>query len=303
MHAGGAAEAGGTARGRGAGALLVGLLLGTAATALAAALLAPPAYELVEALAPGRFPFQRVFRRLAMLLALGALLVGLRRAGVRRLADIGLGRRPGAARAALLGAGTGALVVAGVFLAELALGHRAPSLAALRPALVAQALGSGAAVGLLEEGVCRGALLFPFGPLGGGGLAAANLATSALYSTAHFLRGGGRVHAVDAWSGFRLWAELPGALWDHAEAWVGLFLTGALLYLLAARQGHAWGAAGVHAGAVGALQLLGAATEPVAGRDALFLVDGLLPGWGFSALLALGLLGLAGRRRARPAER
>ena len=173
----------------------------------------------------------------------------------------------------------------------------------MSPLVIAEAAGAGAAVGLLEEAVCRGALLFPFGPMSGAALAAANTVTSSLYATAHFLRGGGRESRVDAWSGFRLWGELPGALGDHVEAWVGLFLTGALLYLLAARQGHAWGATGVHAGAVFALQLLGTVTEPVAGADALFFVDGLLPGWGLSALLAaaLGVL-LARRPRAGGAD-
>jgi hypothetical protein len=284
----------------GLGALVLGLVVGFAATALVSALLAPAAYALVEAVAPGSFPYQRVFRRLTMLVALIALAVGLRLAGVRRLADVGLGGSRAGARVALVGALWGAAAIALVFAAELSLGNRHSSWAQLTPAGAGEALVAGAAVGLLEEGVCRGALLFPFAPLSGAGLAVANVAVSSLYSTAHFLRGGGRARELDAWSGFRLWAELPGALGHHAEAWVGLFLTGALLYLLAARQGHAWGAVGVHAGAVAALQLLGTATEPVAGRDALFLVDGLLPGWGLSALLAVALAVVALRGRPAP---
>jgi len=42
---------------------------------------APPLFAAVDALAPGSFPFQRVFRRLAMLVALLVLIGGLRRAG------------------------------------------------------------------------------------------------------------------------------------------------------------------------------------------------------------------------------
>jgi hypothetical protein len=56
----------------------------------------------------------------------------------------------------------------------------------------------------------------------------------------------------------------------------------------------------VHAGAVAALQWLGTATAPVAGREALFLVDGLLPGWGLSVLLAAALAVVALRGRRAP---
>jgi hypothetical protein len=239
-----------------------------------------------------------VTRRLVMLVALVALVVGVRAAGVRSFADIGLGRWRAHRRAALAGVAWGALAIAAAFGGELALGRRAPSLAAVTPGVLAEAIGAGAVVGLLEEAACRGALYLPFAPMAGASLAAANVATSSLYATAHFLRGGGRPRAIDAWSGFRLWAELPGALADHAEAWVGLFLTGALLYALVARQGHAWGAVGVHAGAVFALQLLGTATAPVPGADSVFLVDGLLPGWGLSLLAGVGLVVVvAGSRR------
>jgi hypothetical protein len=105
------------------------------------------------------------------------------------------------------------------------------------------------------------------------------------------------VTEVDAWSGFRVWRQLPFAVGEHFEAAIGLFLTGALLYLLAARQGHVWGAVGVHAGAVAMLQLLGTATEPVVGRGALFFVDGILPGWGLSIALAAAIGWLVLRRR------
>jgi hypothetical protein len=274
----------------GLGALVVGIAVGFAVTALVSAFLAPAAYALVEAIAPGAFPFQRVFRRATLLVALVALVVGLRAAGVRRLADVGLGAFRRRVRVALAGAVYGALAIVVAFAAEIGFGRRALTPANLAPAAVAEALGAGAAVGLLEEGVCRGALLFPFGPFAGVRLAAANATTSALYATAHLLRGGGRPGTVDAWSGFRLWRQLPRVLVQHIEAWVGLFLTGAILYLVAARQGHAWGAVGVHAGAVVALQTLGVATAQVAGREPLFLVDGLLPGWGLSALLLVVLV-------------
>ena len=288
----------------GAPQLVVGLLVGTLVVALVSALLAPWIFAAVEALAPGRYPFQRVFRRVAMLAALIAVVVGLRRAGVRRLADFGLRRAPDGKRAIWVGVAWGVFAIAAAFGAELALGNRVAAPEALTATKAASLLAGAAAIGVIEEALCRGALLFPFLPLSGVSLVVANGAVSALYATAHFLRGGGKPGAIDAWSGFRLWAELGRAIPDHVEAWIGLFLTGALLYLVARRQGHVWGAVGTHAGAVAALQLLGTATAPAMGRDPLFLVDGLLPGWGLSVLLlgAIGFFAWRGVRAPAPSE-
>ena len=275
------------------GALLAGLALWIGASIVVSSLAAPPLFEALEAWRPGGVPFVRLLRRLAQFVALAGLVLWMRRRGVRSLDAIGLGRPRERAGAIGLGLVAGALVVAAAFGFELAAGNRAASVEALSSARAAKAVAGAAAVGLFEEGVCRGALLFPFAPMGGATLAVANGAVSSVYAVAHFARGGARVDDVDAGSGFRVWGALPRAVADHVEAAVGLFLTGAVLYLYAARQGHAWGAVGIHAGAVLALQLLGTATEPVEGRDALFLVDGLLPGWGLSALLAAALVALA----------
>jgi hypothetical protein len=279
------------------GALLLGLAFLVGAAVVVSALLGPPLFGLIDSLAPGSFPFVRVLRRLAQLVALAGLVVWMRRLGVRRPADIGLGWSVESRRDLVRGLLGGACALAAVFAYELAAGNRRPSASELSLVGATKMLAGATAIGLVEEGVCRGALLFPFAPLAGTPLVVANLGVSSLFSVAHFARGG-RVTEVDAGSGWRVWRELPPAVLHHAEAAVGLFLTGALLYLLAARQGHAWGAVGVHAGAVATLQLVGTATEPIAGRDALFLVDGLLPGWGLSALLALALAFVALRRRA-----
>lgn len=278
------------------GALFLGLALWLGAAVIGSALLGPPLFGLIDSLAPGQFPFVRVLRRLAQVIALVGLVFWMRRRGVRRLVDVGLDWSADRRRDLLRGLLGGVSVLAIVFACELAVGNRRPSLTKLSPVQATKMLAGASVIGVIEEGVCRGALLFPFAPLAGAPLVVANVGVSSLFSIAHFARGGGRFTEVDAWSGFRVWRQLPAAVLDHVEAAIGLFLTGALLYLLAARQGHAWTAVGVHAGAVATLQLLGTATEPVAGRDAHFFVDGLLPGWGLSLLLVLALAVVALRR-------
>jgi len=268
------------------GGLLVVLLLWVGGTVVVSALLAPAAYALVESLAPGRFPFQRVLRRLALLVAVALLVVTSRRLGVRGVRDLGLDafavRRGAFGRAVA----AGATAIAALLLAELLLGTRV-ALWQLTPGEAVAALAGAAVIGLLEEGLCRGALLFPFGRLTGARFWIANVATSAIYATAHFARGGGRPREIDWASGWRVWGEIGPAVGQHFEAWLGLFATGALFYALAWRQGHAWGAVGLHAGAVLALQVGGELSDPARGGRSLFLVDGLLPGYALAALAGM----------------
>lgn len=280
------------------GALVAGLGLWLAVTVVVSSLLAPFAFRAIEAISPGAFPFDRVFRRVAMLVALVHLVVWLRRSGVRRWADAGFtvaGRRSGSfPRWAL----AGMLLAATLFLVDLVTGHRLAAFA-LTPAGVAKALLGGALIGLIEEGVCRGALVFPFGRLRGAALAVAAAAISAVYSTGHFARGRTRLAEIDWTSGFELWGRVGSAIAASPEAWVGLFALGLLFDRLARRQGHVWGAAGLHAGAVAGIQLGSDLTDPAA-AGSLFFTNGLHPAWALTALLALGWLLLA-RVPARPA--
>jgi hypothetical protein len=265
------------------GALLALLLVWVGATVVASSLLAPAVSALVEWAAPGRFPFQRVLRRVAMLVAVLLLVALRRRIGFGGLAGLGLARSPGRWRAAGAAAGAGAAAIAALFAGERALGTRIDAFD-LAPGEVAAALAGAAAIGLVEEALCRGALLFPFGRLTGWRFWVANAATSALYATAHFARGGGRPRTVDWTTGWEIWAEIGPAVGQHLESWTGLAATGALFYALAWRQGHVWGAAGLHAAAVLALQIGGELTDPATGGRSLVLVDGLLPGYPLAAL-------------------
>lgn len=274
-----------------AGALLGGLALWVAVTVVASALLAPFGFRILEGLAPGSFPFDRVFRRVAMLVALLHLVVWLRRANAQTWAAAGFTRagwRTGAAwRAALVGL----LAVGALIAVELAAGTRGLHWQVDASSL-AKALLGGVAVGLLEEGVCRGALVFPFGRLRGAALAACALAISAVYSSGHFARGRTRLAQVDWTSGFELWGRVGSAIAGSPAAWVGLLALGLVFDRLARRQGHVWGAAGLHAGAVAALQIGSDATDP-SPAGSLFFTNGLHPAWPLTALLALAWLALA----------
>jgi len=274
------------------GALLAVVAGWVAVTVVVSALVAPPLFWLVEEVSPGSHSFQRVLRRVAMLVAIAALAVFRRRLGVSSLAEIGLAwsRERGRACGAALVAGVVSIgLAAGV---ELRLGTRVRG-GALTAGEAAETVVGAGLVGVVEEGLLRGAFLFPFGRLAGAGFWSANAAVSALYATAHFARGGGRDAEVGWGSGWAVWAALPRAAAEHGEAWLGLFATGALFYVLAWRQGHAWGAAGLHAGAVLALQVVGETSDPVAGGRSLLLVDGLLPGYGVALLAALAAAVLA----------
>ncbi len=281
------------------GAYFVGVLLWLALSLAASVLLAPLVHPLVEGLAPGRFHFRRVTRRLAQLVALVLAIVGLRRLGVRRFAEVGLGWSSGRARQLLQAAGLGFVFVTLPILAELALGARRPT-GGIGAAALGGILASSALVALLEEGFCRGVLIFPFGRLRGLALAGAAVLNAALFATAHFVRGGMRGSAVDLAAAWQIWAAVPRAVVEYREAWLGLFAVGLALYLYAWRQGHAWGAIGAHFGAVVALQVAGRLGDVAPGAETSFFVDGLLPGYGMAALLGAAILVGWGRELRRP---
>ncbi len=280
------------------GLLLGGLVVWILVTLVVSTFLTPPVFSLVDHLAPGRFPFQRVFRRVALAAALVFLVVWLRRAGIRRFADVGLGWSPGRWRVILINAAVAALVFGGLVALDAALGVR---IWIARPPLtkLLQFVIAAAAIALLEEGLCRGALLFPFGRFTGARFLVAATAVSAVYSLAHYARGSGRTGSTDWRAAWGIWASVPEGAMHFRAALVGLFLAGFFLYLYAWRQGHAWGAIGLHAGAVLGLQVMGALTDPLPGASSYFLANGLLPGWGVSVGLAVGIAILA-RRPPRP---
>lgn len=281
------------------GDLVVLLLVWLGAAVVFSAVAAPAVYWLVDALAPGRFPFQRVLRRVAMLAAIVLLVLLRRRLGVARWADLGLARSRRRWRACGAAALVGGATLTVVFVVERLLGTRI-AVAELSVVGAFEAIAGAAVIGLVEEALCRGALLFPFGRLKSWRFWAGNALVSGVYATAHFVRGGRSPSEVDWGTGWEIWARIGPAVAGHVEAWCGLAATGALFYALAWRQGHVWGAAGLHAGAVLALQIGGGLSDPAVGGRSFFLVDGLLPGYPLAALSTAATIWIwwGGRRQA-----
>jgi hypothetical protein len=274
--------------------LLLGLAAWLVAVVVVSSLAGPWLVAGFDALWPGLYPVQRIFRRVSLFFVLVFLVVWARRLGVRRPADLGLTREGWRSGTAWSGLALGGAVVAALLAIEGALGYRRLEVA-LTPLDAAEMLGGALVIGLFEEAVCRGLLLFPFGRLRGAAFAGAAAAVSALYATAHFARGGRRLETTLDWSvGWEIWASVPRVALAHWQAWLGLFALGLVLYRVAALDGHVWRVAGLHAGAVLALQWGAGLSEPAPGGP-LFFTAGLLPGLPFAALCVFALVGLAWR--------
>lgn len=261
--------------------------------------LAPPLFALIDLVAPGSFPFSRVFRRVASLVAVLLLWILLRRWGVRGWADLGWRPRDGALRRLGVWVAIGAASSVALVGSELLLGDRVWWVdLTLRQA--ARAALAALVIGLVEETVFRGALFLGLAPKLRGGMLVVALASSALYSTVHFARGG-RGRIAGTWDGgLRLWAEVPGAVGNYWQAALGLAMLGLLFCAIAWRRQHLAEAAGFHAGAVLALQWMSGLTATATRGESFWLVDGLQPGWRLTLLMAAVTAVLVLQRRPRP---
>lgn len=286
------------------------LALYVLAVALLGALLAPPAYAVVQALGWTGIPFRRVTDRALLVVALLLLPVLLRRLGLRRRADWGYGVawRP-ALRAAAWGLAGGLLSLGALALALLALGVRHWS-TAVTPGQVAAALAggllSGVAIGLIEETFFRGALYAVWRQQAG--VMAAVLATALMYAAVHFLRGSKSI-TPSGWSaGFAyLYASLAEICqMERLGPFLALVAVGVLLALVRWRAGHiAWGI-GLHAGWVTTIKLARTCTQWDGQAPLAWLApntyDGLTGYLAFTWLLLLCLPLLLWRRPARAVE-
>jgi membrane protease YdiL (CAAX protease family) len=267
------------------------------AAGLAAAAIAYPVFELTSRIAS--WPFHRVYGRIAMLAAAGALVYFSRRFGVANRRDLGYGLPWGRfwAVAAISGA-IGIITAAAGAAFLLAQGIRVVSDPAALSSLGAVArlglvaLSSGVAVALIEETVMRGALHSAVARESGE-LAALGL-IAPLFAVLHFFA---KTH-IDApgWmSGFdllsRSFAPLadPRAVLDSFLAWMTVSLVLSLTRML---TGNIAVAIGLHAGWVFVLRWLQQATGSTATHSAwVGRFDGLLGYWllPWGAAIALAL--------------
>ena len=271
------------------------LALWLVAVIVASSVLAPLSFAVIDRLAPGAFAFSRVFRRVASLVAVLLLWLLLRRWGIRAWVDLGWRRTGVAWRHFAISVAAGGTIAAALVSSELVLGNRAWQVGLTAPQAVLAAVAA-LVIGLVEETVFRGALFLGLASRLRGGLWAIALASSALYSTVHFARGG-RGRVAGTWDGgLRLWAEIPDAMVYYGEAAIGLTILGLFSCAIAWHRQHLAEAAGFHAGAVFGLRCMTGLTAAAAPGQGFWLVDGLQPGWRLTLLMAAVALSLAFRR-------
>jgi len=235
------------------------------AAGLAAAAIAYPVFELTSSVAP--WPFHRVYGRIAMLAAAGALVFWCRRFGVANGRELGYGlpwRRFCAVAAlfAAVGIVTASAGAAFLLLAGIRVVSDPASLAS--PAHLAHlaliALSSGLAVAMIEETVMRGALHSAIARERG--QMAALWLIAPLFAVLHFFAKT-HVDSPDWTSGFHLlagsFAPLGNlrAVLDSLLAWAVVSLVLSLTRIL---TGNIAAAVGLHTGWVVVLRLLQEAT-------------------------------------------
>ncbi len=280
-----------------------------AAAVLLAAALAYPLYVVLHPLRP-EWWFDKIAARVWALLMLLALLWVARRLHLSTKRDWGYGApRPRWLRQFAVGLVAGLATMAPVTVSMLALGLRVPpaglALATVGKALLA-GLGSGLAVGFLEEtffrGLMQGAVVRELGrPL----LAIA--LTSALFAALHFLASTRIPHEQVAWNSGLVLLEAAGRNFATPslilDRLLSLCAVGALLGLASWWTGSIAVAVGLHAGWVWMMRATVGATQLDPSAPLAWLVsreDGYT-GWlvfAWTLVILLAAVGVRGRFRA-----
>ena len=226
---------------------LAKILLYLAVVILAAALLSPPIFWLLDGTI--NFPFYRYFSRTAQITAIVLLVPLLFWLNIRKVSEIGLEKNSRGWRDAVVGLGLGWVPVAllgagylwwGVFRFN----------ADIEGVKIFRIAGTAVVVAVVEEFLFRGVAL---------GLAArsfgrwtAAVAVSLIFAAVHFLKPAKEADAVVYWwTGF---AQIPRILESvpHpvtlAFGFVSLFVAGMILALAALRTRSLWLPIGIHAG-------------------------------------------------------
>jgi membrane protease YdiL (CAAX protease family) len=226
---------------------LLKILLYLAVVVLAAAVLSPPLFWLLDGTI--HFPFYRYFSRTAQVTAIVLLLPLLFWLNIRRADEIGLEKNSRPRRDLLAGLALGLVPVL-----LLGLGYLWAGVYRLQPdweaAKILRIAGTAAVVAVVEEFLFRGVAL---------GLAArtfgrwpAALAVSLVFAGVHFLKPAREADAVVVWwTGF---AQIPRILEAAPPpgvflgGFLSLFVAGLVLALAALRTRSLWLAVGIHAG-------------------------------------------------------
>ena len=240
---------------------------------VAGALLAYPAYLLVDPLNES-WPFHRVAARLAMLLLLIGLVIVLRRLQVSGRADWGCG----VPRAQFIRMLLGALVLGVLSMLPIAAMLFALDVRELKsrvwPGLAGFALAGGGAllaglvVAFVEETLLRGAMFTAIARESGERIAIG--LTALIYAALHFLsrvrsptRMSSGADGLDILAGSFVTFTHPGVI---ADSFLALAAVGVLLGIIRARTGHIAACIGVHAGWVCVIGVLRRALGAHPGR-------------------------------------
>lgn len=276
-----------------AAGLVSGILAWLACVVVLSGLASPALYHGSEALGLG-YPFERIFNRSLMAAAvvlLFPLWLYWGRPDPKAFGLVWPGAKP-VLQVAGLWFLVGAAMLLAMFFWYLGWEARVWKAGASPWRLLGFAL-SGGVVGLLEEPLFRG---FFFLALVRGRERQAwgwAVATSVFFAATHFFKAPEWTGAVGWGSGFALWEQMaastlaePGA----ALRWSGLFWTGLCLCALAWREGHVWGAVGLHAGWVFLLKAFHAWSDRGERESAFWFAPDLVSGLWTQMLLAAAVV-------------
>jgi membrane protease YdiL (CAAX protease family) len=275
---------------------LAKILLYLAVVILAAAILSPPLFWLLDGTL--NFPFYRYFSRTAQVSAIVLLVPLLFWLKIRKVSEIGLEKNSRGWRDALAGFGIGMAPVLLLGMAYLWWGvYRFNQ--DLEVAKILRIAGTAVVVAAVEEFLFRGVAL---------GLAArsfgrwaAAVAISLVFAGVHFLKPAKQADAVvNWWTGFaqipRILEAVPPPV-TFAFGFASLFVAGMILALAAFRTRSLWLPIGIHAGWILGQQGFQWLARPTEKSFASFLpwvgpntVSGAVP-TGFAPLLVLLITG------------
>ncbi|MBX2826249.1 MAG: CPBP family intramembrane metalloprotease [Gammaproteobacteria bacterium] len=214
------------------------------------AVLSPPIFQVVDSVAPDRWPFKRVFNRVLMVAAVLCLIPWLKLLQAFSWNALGLRLSRGWWKGLLYGCSIGVLQVAMLGGVHLVFGAREWNWE-LEVGKFVGYIASGIAVGLIEEFIFRGGLCLSLRELSQRALVAVVLVGSTFFALVHFPHAEHLPGSITAMSGWEMWGDLGRQFLNPADViqrWFGLWLAGICLCIAALRTGSLWLPIGIHAG-------------------------------------------------------
>ncbi|MGF1677648.1 MAG: type II CAAX prenyl endopeptidase Rce1 family protein [Candidatus Methylacidiphilales bacterium] len=271
-------------------AFLWGMPLFLLAVVVVSASASPWIFEWVDSMAPGRWPFKRVFNRVLMVTAILFLIPWLRCMGAASRSKTGISFQRGWWRGLCWGWVIGVAHVSMLTVLHVSLGAREWNWELTGSRWIGYFF-SGWAVAAVEEWIFRGALCLALRDLSTRALTWVVVLGSLFFALLHFPQARHMAEGVEWWSGWAMWGDLGMQLLDGPEVLrrgVGLWMIGVCLCVVALRSGGLWWAVGIHAGWVCAIKSVNRMTDATVAAESLWW--GGHPLDGVVAWLMVGLL-------------